>query len=110
MHFGTCTQSDWEASSEEEEEQPVAVVSPPKKKGTLKAKLAEKAVTKGAQKEDVEYDSDDVLDPAEKARRQKLREVNADLSNAAELLGASALGGSQSFRFFQSKDPVSLSS
>jgi translation initiation factor 3 subunit J len=74
-------------------------VAPPKKKGTLKAKLIEKEAVKAARRaagEDddaVEYDSDDVLDPREKARRDKERELNADLNNAAELFGASALGG-----------------
>lgn len=93
-------QSDWEASSDSEEEDkpaPAAPVAPPKKKGTLKAKLAEKEAMKARKKYDdngdVEYDSDEVLDPREKARRDKQREVDADLSNAAELFGASALGG-----------------
>jgi len=90
--------SDWEASSEEEEKPaPSVPVEPPKKKGTLKAKLAEKAAAKAARKEagedDVEYDSDAVLDPREKARRDKEKELNADLHNAADLLGAAALGG-----------------
>jgi len=39
------------------------------------------------------YDSDEMLDPREKARRLKELEVNADLSNATDLLGAAALGG-----------------
>ena len=39
------------------------------------------------------YNSDDVLDPREKARRDRERELNADLTNAADLLGAAALGG-----------------
>lgn len=34
-----------------------------------------------------------MLDPREKARRDKQREVDADLKNAADLLGAAALGG-----------------
>lgn len=34
-----------------------------------------------------------MLDPREKARRDKERELNADLNNAADLLGAAALGG-----------------
>lgn len=76
-----------------------ASVAPPKKKGTLKAKLAEKEAEKAARRdagEDVEYDSDEVLDPREKARRDREREVNADLHNAADLLGAAALGGCHS--------------
>ncbi|KAF8972189.1 eukaryotic translation initiation factor 3 subunit J [Flammula alnicola] len=93
--------SDWEESSEEEseEEKPAPVVAPPKKKGTLKAKLAEKEAAKAAKNgtdDSEEYDSDAVLDPREKARRDKERELKADLSNAADLLGAAALGGTSS--------------
>ncbi|SJL09855.1 uncharacterized protein ARMOST_13236 [Armillaria ostoyae] len=90
--------SDWEESSEEEEEKaPSAPVAPPKKKGTLKAKIAEKEAAKAARKnEEDEYDSDSVLDPREKARREKELELNADLHNAAELFGAAALGGTTS--------------
>lgn len=88
-------QSDWEeSSSEESSEEEVAPVAPPKKKGTLKAKLAEKEAAKAAnQAASDEYDSDAVLDPREKARRDRERELKADLNNAADLLGAAALGG-----------------
>jgi len=88
--------SDWEDSEEEQEEKPKPAVAaaPPKKKGTLKAKLAEKEAAKAAAKADgIDYDSDEVLDPREKARLDKERELNADLNNAAELFGAAALGG-----------------
>ncbi|KAA1476260.1 translation initiation factor eIF3 subunit [Dentipellis sp. KUC8613] len=92
--------SDWEASSdEEEEEQPkrsAAPVAPPKKKGTLKQKLAEKEAAKAARAaagEDEDYDEDAVLDPRAKARLDKERELNSDLSNAVDLFGAAALGG-----------------
>ncbi|KAJ3557947.1 hypothetical protein NM688_g1199 [Phlebia brevispora] len=90
--------SDWEDSDEEEDEKPkTTAVAPPKKKGTLKAKLAEKAALKAAQQdEEPEYDEDAVLDPREKAKRDKERELNSDISNAAELLGAAAFGGSSS--------------
>ncbi|KAF8071819.1 eukaryotic translation initiation factor 3 subunit J [Lyophyllum atratum] len=93
--------SDWEASSEEEDAPvPVTTAAPPKKKGTLKAKLAEKEAEKAArtanQDDDDEYDSDAVLDPREKARLDRERELNADLNNAAELFGAAALGGTSS--------------
>jgi len=95
--------SDWEQSSEEEEK-PQTVSpppAPPKKKGTLKAKLAEKEAAKAARRaagedSDPEYDSDEVLDPREKARRDKERELKADLDNAAALLGSAALGGTSS--------------
>lgn len=40
-----------------------------------------------------DYDSDAVLDPREQARKDKERELKADLNNAAELFGAAALGG-----------------
>lgn len=33
------------------------------------------------------------MDPREKARRDKQRELDADLNNAADLLGSTALGG-----------------
>jgi len=91
-------QSDWEDSSEEEEKKSApTTVAPPKKKGTLKAKLAEKEAAKAAQKDDDDpYDSDAVLDPREKARRDKEKELNSDLNNAADLFGAAALGGEMS--------------
>ncbi|KAK7463392.1 Translation initiation factor 3 subunit J component [Stygiomarasmius scandens] len=90
--------SDWEDSSEEEEKKSApTTVAAPKKKGTLKAKLAEKEAAKAAQKDDDDpYDSDAVLDPREKARRDKEKELNSDLNNAADLFGAAALGGTSS--------------
>ncbi|KAF8808678.1 translation initiation factor eIF3 subunit [Phlegmacium glaucopus] len=96
--------SDWEESSDEEssEHEVRAPVAPPKKKGTLKAKLAEKEAQKALKNDDsdddsdVSYVSDSVLDPREKARLDKERELKADLNNAADLLGASALGGTSS--------------
>ncbi|KAJ6623985.1 translation initiation factor eIF3 subunit [Mycena sp. CBHHK59/15] len=92
--------SDWEASSEDEDKpSALAPVEPPKKKGTLKAKLAQKEAERAARIEagdEDDYDSDAVLDPREKARRDQERELNADLNNAAELFGAAALGGTSS--------------
>jgi translation initiation factor 3 subunit J len=64
-----------------------------KQKGTLKAKLAEKAALKAAAEDEDDYDEDAVLDPREKARRDRERELQADLNNAADLMGAAALGG-----------------
>ncbi len=99
--FNASYQSDWEASSEEEEdEKPAAPAAPPKKKGTLKQKLAEKEALK-AQKaaDDEDYDEDAVLDPREKARRDKERELASDLNNAADLFGAAALGGASPTSF-----------
>lgn len=62
-------------------------------------KEAEKARRKAAGDDDDDdddddnYDSDAVLDPREKARRDKEKELQADLNNATELFGAAALGG-----------------
>ncbi|KAH7884404.1 translation initiation factor eIF3 subunit [Phlebopus sp. FC_14] len=91
--------SDWEESSEEEEEKPAPVpVAPPKKKGNWKAKVAEKEAAKAEQTSagDDIYDEDSVLDPREKARRDKEKEIKADLDNAAALFGAAGLGGTSS--------------
>lgn len=56
------------------------------------------------------YDEDDVLDPREKARRDKERELNSDLNNAADLFGAAALGGMSCSQFLptRSTDATSL--
>lgn len=103
-------QSDWDDSSEEEEEVAKPVVAPPKKKGTLKQKLAEKEAEKAQRIADgeLDYNSDDVLDPREKARLDRERELNADLSNAAELLGAAALGGQFSSTLMHRNLTISL--
>ncbi|KAL5525701.1 hypothetical protein ACEPAG_7038 [Sanghuangporus baumii] len=93
--------SDWEESEEEEEQKPkTAATAPPppaKKKGSIKQKIAEKEAQKAARaavdEEDDVYDEDVVLDPREKARRDRERQIQSDLSNAADLLGAAALGG-----------------
>ncbi|KAH9165657.1 translation initiation factor eIF3 subunit [Lactarius sanguifluus] len=72
--------SDWEASSEDDEvkAKPAATAAgPPKKKGTLK-------------QNDADYNEDAVLDPREKARLEKERELESDLHNATELFGSSA--------------------
>jgi len=92
--------SDWEASSEEEvKDKPAATAAaPPKKKGTLKQKLAEKEAARRAQLaaggSEADYDEDAVLDPREKARLEKERELEADLRNARELLDSTTLKGS----------------
>lgn len=65
---------------------------PPKKKGTLKAKIAEKEAAKASQKELGDVDElDDVIDPVEKKRLDRERELKADMSNAADLFGTVAL-------------------
>ncbi|EIN10062.1 translation initiation factor eIF3 subunit [Punctularia strigosozonata HHB-11173 SS5] len=94
--------SDWEESSSSEEETAPkpTTAAPPKKKGTLKAKLAEKEAekakraTEGVESDD--YDEDAVLDPREKARLDRERELKSDLNNAADLFGQSATGTSAS--------------
>ena len=116
-----CFQSDWEESSEEEEDKPTpAPVAPPKKKGTLKAKIAEKEAEKARRKaaaddndgdgddddDDTNYDSDAVLDLREKARRDKEKELQADLNNATELFGAAALGGTSPSYHFSATVPM----
>ncbi|KAF8121750.1 translation initiation factor eIF3 subunit [Boletus edulis] len=95
--------SDWDESSDEEEdeeEETKPAPAPPKKKGTIKAKLAEIEAAKAARArngdDELDYDEDAVLDPHEKARRDKEREISADLENVASLLGAAQLGGSSS--------------
>jgi len=67
---------------------------PPKKKGTLKAKLAEKEAARVAKSADDDglYDEDAVLDPRAKALRDKEREVESDMKNAADLFGTDSSG------------------
>lgn len=62
-------------------------------KQKLAEKEAQKAAARAAGEGSDDYDEDAVLDPREKARRDRERELNADLSNAADLFGAAALGG-----------------
>jgi translation initiation factor 3 subunit J len=61
----------------------------------VKQKIAEKEAAKAARggDDDLEYDEDSVLDPREKARLDREREIKADLDNAAVLFGAAGLGG-----------------
>jgi hypothetical protein len=42
-----------------------------------------------------------VLNPVERAKRAKAKELQADMNNAAELFGAAALGGASSLSFSQ---------
>jgi translation initiation factor 3 subunit J len=96
----TYLQDEWDASADEDEKpKPVASnATAPKKKGTLKQKIAEKEAQKAARiAAGLEDDDDDeegsVVNDAEQRRRDKEREVMADLNNATSLLGAAALGG-----------------
>jgi translation initiation factor 3 subunit J len=69
-------------------------VAPPRKKGSLKAKIAEKEAAKALVKEadqDSELEDVAILDPAEKKRLDRERELKADLSNAADLFGTVAI-------------------
>jgi translation initiation factor 3 subunit J len=65
-------------------------------KAILTAKEAQKTLKNDSDDDDSD-DSDAVLDPREKARQDKERELKADLNNAADLLGGVALGGAQIF-------------
>jgi translation initiation factor 3 subunit J len=92
--------SDWEASSSDEtKDKPAATAAaPPKKKGTLKQKLAEKEAARRAQLaaggSEADYDEDAVLDPREKARLEKERELESDLRNATELFSSTTIKSS----------------
>jgi len=83
--------SDWENSESEQEKPPApgSNAAPPKKKGTLKAKLAEKEAARAAKSGDDDelYDEDTVLDPRAKALRDKEKELESDMKNAADLFG-----------------------
>ncbi|GJJ08391.1 hypothetical protein Clacol_002606 [Clathrus columnatus] len=102
---------DWEESSEEEQPaKPAAPVAPPKKKGTLKAKIAEKEAAKALKKNnDTEDDSEleDVVDPAERKRLDRERELKADLSHAAELFGTTAISSSSDLNAILKMEPRS---
>ncbi|KAG8988478.1 Translation initiation factor 3 subunit J component [Tulasnella sp. JGI-2019a] len=88
--------SDWEESEEEEEVRAPAksgVIAPTKKKGSLKQKLAEKEAAKAAKLANGETSSDtedDLIDPVVKKRLDRERELQADLKNAEDLLGANS--------------------
>ena len=73
----------------------MTAAAPPKKKGTLKQKLAEKEAARRAQLaaggSEADYDEDAVLDPREKARLEKERELESDLRNATELFGSTTI-------------------
>ena len=75
----------------------MTAAAPPKKKGTLKQKLAEKEAARRAQLaaggSEADYDEDAVLDPREKARLEKERELESDLRNATELFSSTTIKG-----------------
>jgi len=93
--------SDWEKSSDSEDEKPaVAPVAPPKPKGTLKKRLAEKeaemAARRAAGEDEEDSDEEDILDPRAKALRDRQRELDADLKNAADLFGQTSVSDAPS--------------
>ena len=65
----------------------------------MKAKLAEKEAARAAKSADDDelYDEDAVLDPRAKALRDKQREVDSDMKNAAELFGTDSSGAPHFF-------------
>ena len=70
----------------------------PRKKGTLKAKIAEKEAAKALRndaEEHSEVEDVTIVDPLEKKRLDKERELKADLSNAADLLGVATFDGKE---------------
>lgn len=91
-------QSDWE-ESEEEEQKPAAAPEPPKKKKlSVKQKIAEKEAQRAASLAngtdgDQMYDEDAVLDPRSRAKRDKERELESDLRNAADLFSSASISG-----------------
>ncbi|KAJ1307798.1 hypothetical protein OPQ81_001881 [Rhizoctonia solani] len=98
--------SDWDASSDEEPEKPApaktVAAAPPKKRGTLKAKLAEKEAAAASSRRGAAGE----LDPSEwetvgegagiSVAEQRARELESDLKNTTDLLGAAALGDAPS--------------
>ena len=98
--------SDWDASTDEEASKPKPVVAgaAPKKKGTFKAKMAEKEaaaanVRRGAAGEldpDEWRIGDDEGGAGLSVAEQRARELESDLKNTTDLLGAAALGDAPS--------------
>ncbi|CAE6387066.1 unnamed protein product [Rhizoctonia solani] len=98
--------SDWDASSDEEAAKAPATTTtaqPKKKKGTIKSKIAEKEAAAAA---NARRGAAGELDPSEWATtgegaglsvaEQRARELESDLKNTTDLLGAAALGDAPS--------------
>ncbi|CAE7131335.1 unnamed protein product [Rhizoctonia solani] len=97
--------SDWDASSDEEPAKPATTTTaaPKKKKGTIKSKIAEKEAAAAA---NIRRGAAGELDPSEwettgegaglSAAEQRARELESDLKNTTDLLGAAALGDAPS--------------
>lgn len=103
--------SDWENSESEQEKPqvPGSNAAPPKKKGTLKAKLAEKEAARAAKSADDDddelYDEDAVLDPRMKALRDKEKELESDMGNAADLFGTDSSGAQVDIKSILNANP-----
>ena len=62
----------------------------------MKQKLAEIEAERARRRDNGEddiIDEEAILNPREKARRAREKEIEADLNNAADLLGAAGIGG-----------------
>jgi translation initiation factor 3 subunit J len=83
---------DWEEDEAEEERPDVSSLQPIKKKSTVKQKIKEREEEEKRRAE-LGLDSDDELDddPLEKRRREKEAQLEADIANAASLLGTSKI-------------------
>jgi len=94
--------SDWE--EEEEKKPPPKPVAQPqvissKKKMSVNQKIAEKQAARAARIANGEQSSDtedDIIDPVLKKRLEQEREVEADLKNASDLLGATSISATSS--------------
>ncbi|KAL5634704.1 hypothetical protein ACGC1H_002670 [Rhizoctonia solani] len=97
--------SDWDASSDDEPAKPAGTTTaapPKKKKGTFKSKIAEKEAAAANARRGAAGE----LDPSEWATtgegaglsvaEQRARELESDLKNTTDLLGAAALGDAPS--------------
>lgn len=86
-------QDDWE--QEEEEVKPdVSSLQPIKKKSTVKQKIKDREAEEKRRAElglESDEEEDDEETPAERRRREKEAQIEADVANAANLLGVSRI-------------------
>lgn len=69
-------------------------LQPIKKKSTVKQKIKEREEEEKRRAELGEESDDDILeDPLEKRRRERAAQIEADIANAANLLGTSKIQG-----------------
>lgn len=87
-------QDDWE-QDEEETKPDVSSLQPIKKKSTVKQKIKEREEEERRRAElgldSEEEEDDDEETPAERKRREKAAQIEADVANAANLLGVSRI-------------------